>query len=216
MKNTLGNFIVFAAGAVIGSAVTWKIVKTKYEQIAREEINSVKETFAKRHPRPVKDESESKRYLKEVAEPFAEGFAKGVADGLANESSADQLDIRAYADKLRDLEYVNYSNHNSAGGYSKQKDDDGKTTASRIIRPEEFGESDDYESISLTYYSDGVLTYEDDTTIVEDADEIIGIDPSEHFGEYEDDSVFIRNDELKCDYEILYDPRKFSDVVNDR
>ena len=48
MKTTLSNFIIFATGAAIGSVVTWKIVKTKYEQIAKEEINSVKEVFSKK------------------------------------------------------------------------------------------------------------------------------------------------------------------------
>ena len=48
MKTTLSNFIIFATGAAIGSVVTWKIVKTKYEQIAQEEIDSVKEVYSKR------------------------------------------------------------------------------------------------------------------------------------------------------------------------
>ena len=34
-----------------------------------------------------------------------------------------------------------------------------------------------------------------------------------HFGEYEDDSVFVRNDDRKCDYEILMDQRLYSDVI---
>ena len=40
------NVLMFAAGAAIGSAVTWKVVKTKYERIAQEEIESVKEAYA--------------------------------------------------------------------------------------------------------------------------------------------------------------------------
>ena len=48
MKTALSNFIIFATGAVIGSVVTWKIIKTKYEQIAQEEIDSVKEVFSKK------------------------------------------------------------------------------------------------------------------------------------------------------------------------
>ena len=41
------NVLIFAAGAAIGSAVTWKLIKTKYEQIANEEIESVKEFFGR-------------------------------------------------------------------------------------------------------------------------------------------------------------------------
>ena len=70
----------------------------------------------------------------------------------------------------------------------------------------------EYERISLTYYDDQVLTDENDK-IIEDIEETIGIDSLTHFGEYEDDSVFVRNDERQCDYEILLDRRKYSDVI---
>lgn len=46
-----------------------------------------------------------------------------------------------------------------------------------------------------------------------DIEDTVGEDFAEHFGEYEDDSVFIRNDRLRCDYEILRDNRSFSDVA---
>ena len=37
-------------------------------------------------------------------------------------------------------------------------------------------------------------------------------DFADHFGEYEDDSVFVRNNRLKCDYEILRDEGEYSDL----
>ena len=49
--------------------------------------------------------------------------------------------------------------------------------------------------------------------IVDDIEETVGIDSLTHFGEYEDDSVFVRNDERKCDYEILLDDRDYEDCV---
>ena len=47
------------------------------------------------------------------------------------------------------------------------------------------------------------------------ASPIVG-DALNHFGEYEDDSVFVRCDERKCDYEILLDQRSFSEVVGSK
>ena len=82
-----------------------------------------------------------------------------------------------------------------------------------VIPPEEFGETD-YEIISLTYYADGILA-DDMDDIVDDVDDIVGADSLTHFGEYEEDSVFVRNDLREVDYEILRDPRKYSDVVGD-
>ena len=84
-----------------------------------------------------------------------------------------------------------------------------------VISPEEFGEFEDYERISLSYYADQVLADEDDEK-VDDVDNVVGLESLTHFGEFEDDSVFVRNDRLKCDYEILLDQRTYSDVMKQR
>ena len=46
--------------------------------------------------------------------------------------------------------------------------------------------------------------------------ETIGKDSLTHFGEYEDDSVFVRNDRLKADYEILMDQRTYAEVLQEK
>ena len=60
------------------------------------------------------------------------------------------------------------------------------------------------------YYADGVVT-DDEREIVDDWADLIGPDFMTHFGEYEDDSVFVRNTVLKADYEILKDLSPFHD-----
>lgn len=81
-----------------------------------------------------------------------------------------------------------------------------------VISPDEFGEDIEREQISLTFYKDGILANDNDE-IVENVDELIGVDSLNHFGEYEDDSVFVRDDRLNVEYEILLDKRNYSDVV---
>ena len=49
MNNTATAIFTFIIGASIGSFVTWRLVKKKYEQIAQEEIDSVKEVFSRRN-----------------------------------------------------------------------------------------------------------------------------------------------------------------------
>ena len=58
MKDTLSKIVIFAAGAAIGSAVTWIFLKKRYEQIAQEEIDSVKEAFLDQ-----KEEVETKEHF---------------------------------------------------------------------------------------------------------------------------------------------------------
>ena len=80
-----------------------------------------------------------------------------------------------------------------------------------IITPEEFGSQYDYDPVSLTYYADGVLTDDNDEE-VDDIADIVPVDFAEHFGEYEDDSVYVRNDRLCHDYEILRDERTYASI----
>lgn len=80
-----------------------------------------------------------------------------------------------------------------------------------VIPPEEFGEMDGYETVTLIYYADEVLTDDADDPI-DDIDGMVGFDSLSHFGEYEDDSVFVRNDQRRCDYEILLDNRRYEDI----
>lgn len=82
-----------------------------------------------------------------------------------------------------------------------------------VISPEEFGEMDDYERIVLMYHTDGVLT-DEDREIIDDPDEIVGKDYADHFGKY--DSVYVRNDKRKSDYEILKVLDSYDDILEER
>ncbi len=84
-----------------------------------------------------------------------------------------------------------------------------------VISPDDFGDVAEYETITLMYYSDGVLA-DDNDEIVSDSESLIGKHALQCFGEYEDDSVFVRNDNQKCDFEILLDSRKYSDIAKNR
>ena len=42
-KDILSKVLIFAAGAAIGSAVTWKLLDAKYAQRAEREIKEIKE-----------------------------------------------------------------------------------------------------------------------------------------------------------------------------
>lgn len=83
-----------------------------------------------------------------------------------------------------------------------------------VIDPEEFGDHEEYETQTLIYYADGVVA-EFSGDIVEDVGAKIGADSLTHFDENEDDpdTVYVRNDVLKYDYEILRDAGKFSAMI---
>ena len=87
-----------------------------------------------------------------------------------------------------------------------------------VITPEEFDPLDDspeaYEKITLTYYADDILA-DDGDIVVDDVEFVIGSEALESFGEYEEDAVYVRNDKLKTEYEIVRDERNYIDVAAD-
>lgn len=187
-------FLAFVVGAGTGSVCTWKLLKRKYELIAQEEIDSVKAAYATR----------------EIGKGFVEGFRDGlkVAEDRTQKDE-DDVDFKNYASIIQKEGYTDYSRS------VEEKKGEAFVEKPYVISPEEFGEFEEYEKISLTYYADEVLADENDEE-VDDVDEIVGEESLNHFGEYEDDSVFVRNDRLKCDYEILLDQRNYSDVAKTR
>lgn len=193
MNGTLSSIVIFAAGAAIGSVVTWKIVKTKYERIAQDEIDSVKEVLSRK-----------------------ENKYSGPQDSDAEEESEDEdedkIDVKSYAAILAEEGYVNYSDMNEEKGEKAPVN----TNKPYVISPDEFGEMDGYKTVSLSYWADNVLTYDRTNKLVEDVDKLIGKDALNHFGDYENDAVHVRNDDMKCDFEILVDLRRYSDVMKGR
>ena len=190
LNNTLTNVIIFVAGAAVGSAVTYKIVKTKYERIVQEEIDDVKATYANR-------EIDIKTNILENAD--------NVEDTQSTEEERSE-----YESIIEKANYLGYTTEKLSG--EKEEPDMVKPY---VISPGEVGECD-YPVMSLTYYEgDGVLTNDYDE-IIDNVDELVGEDFADHFGEYEDDSVFVRNDKRKVDYEILLDNRAYSDVLKSK
>lgn len=189
---------IFITGAAVGSAATWFYAKKKYEQIAQEEIDSVKETFTYKQP----SETESNENVQTIAD-----------------RAKEKPSVVEYAKELMEKEkYTNYSNSEMPSEDIPESGVTGANTNYKppyVIPPEDFGENDDYDKISLTYYSDHIVTDENDE-ILEDVEGAIGFESLNHFGEYEDDSVFVRNERLKVDYEILLDQRSYSDVIKSK
>ena len=187
------NALMFAAGAAIGSAVTWKIVKTRYERIVREEIESVKEVFADRLA-DVQNTSEETDFEDEEYDVQINW------DELEDLDEEDEED-----DDLNDYDRVVNKYTNKKGGAENMG------TKPYVINPYDFGEIDDYRQFELTYYADGILE-DEDYNVVNDADELIGEDSLNTFGQYEDDSVFVRNDHLRADFQILKDYRTYEEA----
>ena len=190
------NLLCFAAGAAIGSVVTWKLIEKKYKDLADEEIESVIETLKNRKPRITKDDVKEKveKVINKYKEPkeIVEDIVTAERYSIENEEEIDEDD---------------------ESNYTVNVDNDDEIVTPYVITPEQFGEYNEYGTKTLTYYADNVLTDEIDNPITSDEMvTMIGPDALDHFGEYEDDSVYIRDEMNEMDYEILKSEKKFSEI----
>lgn len=73
-----------------------------------------------------------------------------------------------------------------------------------ILDPEEdaVGEIPGYNFFTLKYYADGYLI-DEGGDLVENPDHVVGKDFMNHFGEYEEDTVYVRNNILEADFMII-------------
>ena len=194
MSNVVKNSVIFVVGAAIGSVATWSLLKKAYEQRMQEAIDEVKEVYSK-------DEVPSEE---PVGEPEPE------APTPKQEKPKNSI----YENMVSGLGYIRYDKmiHED-----EEDENEEAPTADRpyVISPEQYGELEDYDCYEYTYYADKVLTDETDHPL-ESIDEKIGLDSLNRFGEYEPDSVYVRNDKTKSDYAILLDTRTYEEVLEEK
>ena len=151
------------------------------------------------------------------------GIMVGDTNGNMN---LDKTVTRAeYAKMLGGLNYTDYNS-----GTQEEQDEseeeievvkketssnEKKYPAPYVISPEEFGANEEYDIITFRYYSDHILA-DEDGQLIEDVEGCIGFESLNHFGEYEEDSVFVRNERLKTDFEILRDLGTYADVIKSK
>lgn len=212
MNKSLSNTIIFAIGAAIGSLVTWKVIKTKYERVAQEEIDSVKAEYEKL--------SDRRRKEIEVYKRFNE--ANNAYDSEQNDKNSEETeyepneeDIVAYHNITRRYQTTE-SEHEEKNDEKGAKEDYVEAPVQNIdppyvISPDMFGGIPGYSIQPLSYFVDGILA--DDWGVELDIEETIGEESLNHFGEYVDDTVYIRNERNEIDYEVTQDPRTYEDAM---
>lgn len=209
MNNKLANLLMFTVGAAIGSAVTWAVVRERYKRIADEEIISVREEY-------IDIMTNMKNKLKEDAEKRSDD---NHMEKIIDEIDAD-LEPECVEDNGIKREYYKITSAYRGDDETEKEGDEWDQDADEVpyidgpyvISPEDFSCSPPgYNAQALTYFTDGILA--DDWGTIKDLDETIGEDAINHFGEYTEDIVYIRDESLEIDYEVTKDPRTYVDML---
>lgn len=191
-KEIIKDTVILATGIGIGIGVVWYYFDKKYKDEMSKKIDEIM--------------AESKQ-IKPVKSTASELPAKvNIVDEVKSTVTSVETTKVNYSKLINKEKYVGDESTENA----EEETDYEKPY---VISPLEFGDKEDegYTTVSLMFYSDGLLA-DDMGEVIENIDETVGVDSLNHFGEYEDDSVFVRNDRLKIDYEILLNNKRLVDV----
>ena len=184
------QLLCFSLGAAVGGLLGYCLTKRYYENLIDDEIDAAVASYER-----AAEDRDEERYqrAKEAMKEY------GIPGG--NYNNVERLDLEERTDVDEELEVKDV---NPFPGE--------KVDYPYIITPEAYHEefTDVVDKETLTYYAGNnvLVTDEDEVLEIED---IIGSDSLEHFGEYESDTVFVRNERLGTDYEVIYMEGDYSD-----
>lgn len=182
---------IFAAGALAGAAVAARAVRDKYQQEAEEEI------------------AEMRDYYRELRKNAKTPNEDTIVEENSEEEKKEENDKDEYDEIVKG--YTNYTQYNDIETKENKKEEKEERTNYEpfIIDVEEFGEDPTYDTATLTYYKDKVLTNDLDDVIDYS---VAGEENLKIFDEHPDcKAIYVRDDIYMVDYEILRDPYQYDE-----
>lgn len=195
----------FVVGAAAGAAGATLYFKDKYKAESDNEIRQMREYYKKK---------------------MAEAEAK--EDDIPAEEETKHSVYSSFDSLVKDEEakkaYVNYNTVNPVESLTKEEFDEMRERAMMAQHPEEEHDEpyiltvEEFEDGRAGYESIGLSYYEGDDTLVDESEEMVDVDQTigeENLTWFKDsgtDAMYIRNDRVSCDYEVIrldgnfYDP----------
>lgn len=212
----IGAGVGLAVGFAIGYKIGDKRLKTKYEKLAEDEISEMRQRFFEKAKAQV---AQDKPPINEVIrERYVETGSRYTAEELqaireANEKFPAEEEEEVVVEESAQ---VNVFEANEEWNYQYEISQRTKHVP-YIIHYDEFQENaPEHDQTVYTYYEvDDVLADTRDTTI-EDMDKAIGLGNLGRWGHGSPDpnTVYVRNEELGLDVEIVRDRGSWADTVH--
>jgi hypothetical protein len=190
---------IFAAGALAGAAVAARAVRDKYQQEAEEEIAEMRDYYRELR-KNAKTPDEDKMVVEENTKEEKEENAKNEYDEI----------VKGYTNYTQYLSKAAAKYFDTETKENKKEEKEERTNYEPfIIDVEEFGEDPTYDTATLTYYKDKVLTNDLDDVIDYS---VAGEENLKIFDEHPDcKAIYVRDDIYMVDYEIIRDPYQYDE-----
>ena len=210
MKSLIFAMLGLVLGGASGYYAGFAITKKKYIKLADEEVESVKKSL--------KEYYESK-------DNISTGKQGHALEHIENNTSVPEIidknsiDIDRLKKNTEQDSYEKYAKKYKSSATKPKKVKKEEPVAESVqennyiypLSPDEFADSE-LDVCTLNYYSDGVLA-DDDYNVIKDINGTIGSEALSIFDNHNKDVVYIRNEKIGIDYEILRNYENFYDVA---
>ena len=187
----LSHVIAFVAGAAVGYFAANYLLKNKYEKRFQQEVSSTIEAF--------------KSNKKDDEVTHKDEKLKTVSDEVVVD------DIKEYAKNIGKHDYSEVKDEKP----SEESEDNIDHTKPYVITEEEVDAYMNYSITQWNYYADGVLT-DENNEVVEDVSTTIGKEAFEYLKKTSESAIYVRNDLLELDYEILKNEMTYAELLEEK
>lgn len=197
------SLLMFIGGLVVGAGVTYIYQKGRYEDMIKEEVDDLRAHMKGTQGHgPCDEVTVDKEVKTKLSSEYSESR---VSEEEAMEVGEDECDYMEEENK-RQEEYEELIEENS---YVNKDRISEQWKLPKVLLPLEFGNVPGFDTDTFYYYSDDIIANDMNEILdTEQLMDILGMTTGQifdQFGIHEDDSVYVRNSNLKCDYEILRD-----------
>ena len=184
---------MFIFGVAVGAGVTNYVMKTKYEKIVQEEIDSIKETLGKKNEKSVINDEENSFDDTDI---INDNY-----DNMINNLGYNHASLKTVTSINKDIEYE-------------------PQTEPYIIDVNGFlDDKNNYDKLTLSFYADDQTLVDEQDEVITNEIQLIGDDDLFiNFGSNlldNPDVMYIRNNKMLADLEIICVHSSFEDHMID-
>lgn len=209
------NSMIFIAGAAAGACGMWFYSKKHFEELNEADLLAEKEHYRQRIEELI-DKYETCNTTKDISDEFDREEAKKLAKSN-NEYKEAIAASTNYSDYFKGSENAEREMFRTSSIKEEEEDDDNDIPKEGpfTITPDDYVELNGFDKVTLTYYEeDGVFANIEDE-IFDGGLNAIGKDNLEDFGIYEEGVLYVRNESMGCDYEVILEHGSYSDIVGE-
>lgn len=213
----VASLISATAGGIVGTVITKRVLNESYSELLATEIDEAKRFYDGLHKRGVFETPESTVAAAEAVRALAD------YQGLEPDEEDDEEETHVVPVEVTEaipdeIEEENIFDSQTTSTFNYEVELAKRTPGQPyvITDAEYFQNESGYEQVTLTYYAGDNVLADDRDQMVENVSRVVGDENLNRFGHGSNDSrvVYVRNDKMNVDYEILLHDGDYAVVVH--